>query len=90
LSIIAALFVLFANNNSKTDSRVWRNMQKCSCNNCCGRKAVIITYSEFVIVALGKQHAMGILDIAFCGLPPLYNIFPRYQKNGMILEKKLF
>ena len=30
---------------------------------------------------------MGVFHIAICGLPTLYNIFPRSQKKGMILDK---
>ena len=31
-------------------------------------KAVRLTYSEFVFVALGIQHAMRMPNIVFCGL----------------------
>jgi len=67
LAFIAALFVLFANNNSKTDDK--RTIR--SCNLCCGTKTVIITrtYSGCVLVALNIQHAMGVRHIAICGLP---------------------
>ena len=53
-------------------------------------KAISITYSEGVSVALGIQHAMGMRHIVICGLPPLYYIFPRYLINGTIFEKKSY
>jgi hypothetical protein len=37
-------------------------------NHCCSGKAIIITYSECVFVALGVQHAMRMRHIAVCGL----------------------
>jgi hypothetical protein len=51
---------------------VQRNIEDCSCNHCCSGKAICIyihiyiyiyihihiTYSEYVFVALGIQHAM--------------------------------
>jgi len=36
---------------------VWRNIQACSHNQCCSEKALRITHSECVFVALGIQHA---------------------------------
>ena len=39
-----------------------------SSNHCCHGKAMTITYSEYVFVALGNQHAMGIDHIVICGL----------------------
>ena len=53
-------------------------------------KAISITYSEGVSVALGIQHAMGMRHIVICGLPPLYYIFPRYLINGRIFGGKKF
>ena len=35
-----------------------RNNKACSWNHCCGGKAMSITYSECVFVAVGTQHAM--------------------------------
>ena len=39
-----------------------------------------------MFVALGTQHAMLMRHIVICGL--LYNMFPRYLINGLILEEK--
>ena len=37
---------------------ILHNTEAFSRNNCCSGKAIIITYSECVFVALGIQHAM--------------------------------
>ena len=37
---------------------VERNIEGRSCNHCCSGKAVGVTYSECVSVALGIQHGM--------------------------------
>jgi hypothetical protein len=48
---------------------VWRNAEVNSCNHCCSRKAINITYSESVFLASGIKHAMRMHHIVFCGLP---------------------
>jgi len=52
-----------------------RNIQAHSCNHCCLGKAIIITYSECVFVALGIQHAIGMRQIVIYGLPGSTIIF---------------
>ena len=47
---------------------VQRNMQVHSCNHCYCGKAIPITYSECVFVALDTQHVMGMNLIVTCGL----------------------
>jgi hypothetical protein len=45
-----------------------RNNEARSCNHCYGGKAISITYSEGVFVALGIQHAMRLRRIVMCSL----------------------
>jgi hypothetical protein len=45
-----------------------RNIEGRSCIHCCSGKAITITYSECVIVALGTQHAIRMHHIVICGL----------------------
>ena len=51
-------------------------------------KAMGITYSEYVSVALGIQHATRMRHI-ICGLPR-HSIFPHYLINGTIFEEKCY
>jgi len=44
--------------NYKTGNVRKRNIEARSCNHCCSGKAVSITYSESVFVALVIQHAV--------------------------------
>jgi hypothetical protein len=59
------------------------------CNHCCSGKAITITYSECVFVALGIQFAMRMRHTVTCDLPH-YNIFPHYLINGTFLGKKSY
>ena len=45
------------------------NIEARSCNHCCYGKAIGITYSECVFIALGIQHANRMRRITICGLP---------------------
>jgi hypothetical protein len=44
------------------------NIEACSCNHCCHGKAINITYSECVSVALVTQHKMHVRHIVICDL----------------------
>jgi hypothetical protein len=39
------------------------------CKHCCIAKAISITYSEYVSIAIVIQDAMGMRHIVMCGLP---------------------
>jgi hypothetical protein len=47
---------------------VWRNIEAHSCNYCFSGKAIGITYSEHVFVALSLQHTMRMRYIFIRGL----------------------
>ena len=69
---------------TKQEKCLQRKTEMRSCNHCYRGKAMNITYSESVSVALIIQHA------PYCRLWPVrpYNIFPHYLINGTIFEKK--
>ena len=48
-----------------------RNTEALSRNLCCSVKAIIMTYSECVFVALGPQHAKRMRLIVICACPAL-------------------
>jgi len=48
---------------------VWRNTEERSCSHCWSGKAISITHSECVIVALVIQHAVSMRHIVSRGLP---------------------
>jgi hypothetical protein len=57
---------------------VQRNIEARLCNHCCSGKAMSITHSERVLLALGIQHAMRICRIVIYDLPgstALFHIF---------------
>ena len=51
-------------------------------------KAVSITYSECVFVALGFQHAMRMRHIVICDLLGCRTFFPHYLMNDITLRGK--
>ena len=46
-----------------------RNTEESSCNYFCSGQAINITYSEWVFVVLGTEHAMHMRHFVICGLP---------------------
>jgi hypothetical protein len=67
---------------------VKRKVEARSCNHCCSGKAIHITYSKCVFLALSIQYAKRMRPVV-CVLPGCTIFFPRYLINGMIFEKKL-
>ena len=69
---------------------VQRNTEARSFNHCCSGKAVSITYSESVFVALDIQHAMRIRRVTLSSVawPTLQFFFPHYLINGTIFGKR--
>jgi hypothetical protein len=65
-----------------------RNMEACSCNQCCSGKAINITQPECVFVALGVQHAMCVRQIVMCGLPAPQNFSTLSHKRHDFRKKK--
>ena len=66
---------------------VQRNNEARSCNHCCSGKAVSITYSECVSVALGIQLSMRMRHVVIYKLLRCTVFFPHFHINGTILEK---
>jgi hypothetical protein len=56
-------------------------------NHRCNGKAVSITYSECVSVALGIQHVMIMRNIVICVLPS-YTVFSTFYKKRYDFQKK--
>ena len=54
---------------ARQEMYVWSNIEAPSYNHCCSGKAINITYSECMCVALVIWHAMRMRHIVVCGLP---------------------
>ena len=47
---------------------VQRNIEAGSCNHCYSGKAICVTYSDYLFVALDIRHAVRMRHIVICGL----------------------
>jgi hypothetical protein len=68
---------------------ILRNILVLLCNHCCREKAIRITYSERLFVALDIQHAMRMRHTDVCGCPALPHFSTLYHKRHD-LKKKYF
>jgi hypothetical protein len=68
-----------------------RNIETHLCNHCCCRKAISVTYSECVYVALVIHPANCIHHIILSHVAPicLYHIFPHISLRARFWEKKI-
>ena len=65
---------------------IQQNTEASSYNHCCKGKAISITNSECVSVALGIQHTMHMHNTVMWPVQ-IYNIFPHYLINDTIITK---
>ena len=72
---------------------VYRNIEERSYNHCCSRRAMSVTYSKYVSVALVVQHVKRVRRIVICGLFGLtafFHIFSRHDfREKNIAEHKM-
>ena len=66
-----------------------RSTEGSSCNHCCSGKAISISYSECVFVALVTRHAMRMRHIVILWPAPLYNIFSTLSHKRHDFRKKV-
>jgi len=69
---------------------VERNIQARSCRYCCSGKAISITYSEYVAVALGIQPEMHMHHIAIRGLLHSTTFFHIISQMARVFNKNLY
>jgi hypothetical protein len=67
---------------------IYHNIEVRSCNHCFNGKAISITYSESLFVALGIQRAMCMRHTVISGLTGLTIFFP-HSHTRRIFEKEV-
>ena len=72
--ILLVTYIVVLVMHGHTNIKYITYIEALSCSHCCRGKALIITYSESVFVALGIQHTMRVHHIIICGLSD-YTIF---------------
>ena len=79
---------ILAGNWTRFTMYVLRNIEMSLCNHCCSGRAISITYSECVFVALVWSMNSACF-VWHCHLRPvwLYHIFPNYLTKSTIFEK---
>ena len=89
-SLLAAVNVaVFAQYYTRQAVYVKRNIEARCCNHCRSGKAISITYSVYVSVALVIQHAMRMRRIVICDLLRSTIFFPHCLINDIIFENQL-
>ena len=70
---------------------IQRKTKALSCNYCCRKKAITVTYSEYVSAASLIQHSMRMRHVIFCHLWPvwLYHIFSTLSHKEYFLRNKI-
>jgi len=71
--------------SNKTGKVHKRKTEGCLCNHHCSEKAISITHSDCVFVALDIQHALH-MCLIFMWLAWLHSILPHYLINGTIFK----
>jgi len=70
------------------DSQCANNIETRSCKYCCYGKAISVTYSEIMFVALGIQRAMRMRHNVICGLPGSAVFIHIVSRRARLSEKR--